>query len=146
MNSPTTIKAILFDLDGTLRHHLPSGREIFTNYAVSLGLPINEEDDHRAARWEHYYFANSPEIRSDKEIFLGGNFEDQGFWVNFARRRLIVLGCSPAQAAELAPQFSAYMKENYQPQVHIPPEAPAILTGLKEAGYLLGMVSNRDTS
>ena len=38
------------------------------------------------------------------------------------------------------------MQKAYQPQVHIPVEAPAILTGLKEAGYVLGMVSNRDTS
>ena len=146
MISPTGIKAILFDLDGTLRHHLPTGREVFTKYAISLGLPISEEDDHRAARWEHYYFANSPEIRSDKDKFLGEKFENEGFWVNFARRRLVALGCSPARAAELAPQFSAYMQKAYQPQVHIPAEAPVILTGLKEAGYVLGMVSNRDTS
>jgi FMN phosphatase YigB (HAD superfamily) len=144
MISPTGIKAILFDLDGTLRHHLPSGGEIFLNYAISLGFPISEEDRLRAARWEHYYFANSPDIKTDKIKFISQKFENDSFWINFARRRLIVMGCSPAQAVELAPQFSAHMVEAYKPQVHIPEEAPAILAGMKSAGYLLGMVSNRD--
>jgi FMN phosphatase YigB (HAD superfamily) len=144
MLSPTGIKAILFDLDGTLRHHLPSSGEIFSNFALSLGIPISEEDGVRAARWEHYYFANSPDIKIDRKKHIGQEFENDGFWINFARRRLIVMGCSPAQAAELAPQFSAHMTGTYSPQVHIPEEVPAILAGLKQDGYLLGMVSNRE--
>ncbi len=144
MISPNGIKSVLFDLDGTLRHHLPSGGEVFNAYALSLGLSLHPEDIARAARWEHYYFANSPEIKADGEKFKSRKFENDGFWINFGRRRLIALGCSPAQAAELAPQFSAHMVENYKPQVHVPEEAHALLTDLKETGYILGMVSNRD--
>jgi HAD superfamily hydrolase (TIGR01549 family) len=135
------LKAILFDLDGTLRHHLPSGGEVFTDYAISLGiLPIGPEDRTRAARWEHYYFANSPEIRTDSALFT----EEQKFWVTFGRRRLIVLGFSSAQAAELSSQFSAHMAEAYKPQVHVPEEVRTLLPSLKEAGYILGVVSNRE--
>lgn len=144
--SPNGITAILFDLDGTLRIHHPNGGEIFSEYALNLGLPIDDEDGLRAARWEHYYFANSPEIRGDKQKFTSQKFENDSFWTNFARRRLIVMGCSPVQAAELAPKFSEHMVENYRPQVTTPQEVPALLADLREAGFRLGMVSNRDTS
>jgi beta-phosphoglucomutase-like phosphatase (HAD superfamily) len=43
------IKAILFDFDGTLKHHLPTGGEVFTDYVISLGLTITDEDRRRAA-------------------------------------------------------------------------------------------------
>ena len=144
MFSPNGIKSILFDLDGTLRLHTPKGSDVFNNYGLSLGLPLHPEDITRAARWEHYYFANSPEIKVDKTKYISQKFEHDSFWINFGRRRLIVLGCSPAQAEELAPQFSAHMTENYKPQVHVPTEAHSTLAQLKEAGFILGMVSNRD--
>jgi HAD superfamily hydrolase (TIGR01549 family) len=144
MISPNGIKSILFDLDGTLRLHTPMGSEVFNNYAISLGVPLHSEDMARAARWEHYYFANSPEIKVDKTKYISQKFEHDSFWINFGKRRLIVLGCSPAQAEELAPQFSAHMAENYKPQVHMPKDACDTLAKLKEAGFLLGMVSNRD--
>jgi FMN phosphatase YigB (HAD superfamily) len=140
MISPNGIKSILFDLDGTLRHHLPSSGEVFTNYAISLGLPFGPEDRTRAARWEHYYFANSPEIKVDNILFK----DEEKFWMTFGRRRLIVLGCSRAQAEELSPQISAHMRENHRPQVHVPEEAHTLLSDLKEAGYTLGVVSNRE--
>ena len=140
------IKSILFDLDGTLRHHTPMGSDVFNNYALSLGLPLHPEDITRAARWEHYYFANSPEIKADSQKFKTQKFENDSFWTNFGRRRLIVLGCSPAQAEILAPQFSAHMAENYKPQVNVPAEAHTVLANLKDAGTILGMVSNREKS
>lgn len=132
------IKSILFDLDGTLRHNDPSGSRVFVEYARALGLPLHEEDIARAARWEHYYFANSPDIQADSQ-----KFENDSFWTNFARRRLVALGCRPEQAAELAPQFSAYMAENYKPTSFVPEEVFPLLSTLKAAGYNLGMVSNR---
>jgi HAD superfamily hydrolase (TIGR01549 family) len=138
------IKSILFDLDGTLRHHTPMGSDVFNRYAVSLGIHLDSEDMSRAARWEHYYFANSPEIKVDKQKYISQKFENDSFWTNYGKRRLIVLGCSPAQAEELAPQFSAHMVENYKPQVHVPAEAHPVLANLKAAGFILGMVSNRD--
>ncbi len=96
------IRAILFDFDGTLRHHLPSGGEVFTDYVViSLGLPVTDEDRRRAARWEHYYFANSPEIQADHEKHNG---EEEAFWFHFAHRRLTALGCLPAPRAGTWPQ------------------------------------------
>lgn len=145
MTSPNKIKSILFDLDGTLRLHTPVGSDVFNDYALSLGLSLHPEDVTRAARWEHYYFANSPEIKADKHKYDSQKSLNDLFWVNFGRRRLIVLGCSPAQAESLAPQFSAHMAENYKPKAYMPEDALSLLVDLKAAGYILGMVSNRES-
>jgi len=48
---PNHIKAVFFDLDGTLRHSIPSGSDVFNEYAASLGLSYTEEDRVRAMRW-----------------------------------------------------------------------------------------------
>ena len=39
MNLPNGIKAIFFDLDGTLRHSVPSSDEIMNEYLRGLGVP-----------------------------------------------------------------------------------------------------------
>ena len=136
------IKAILFDFDGTLRHHLPTGGEVFTDYVVeSLGWPVTDEDRLRAVRWEHYYFANSPEIQADHKNYNG---EEEDFWFHFAHRRLMALGCTPDLVPELGPRVSAYMRENYKPEIWLPEETHTVVPKLREAGYTLGVVSNRD--
>jgi putative hydrolase of the HAD superfamily len=134
------IKAILFDLDGTLRFNNPTGDQVFIQYVLDLGLRISEEDEIRAQRWEHYYFANSPEIQADQEQYS----DREKFWINFARRRMVALGCHPRRAQALAPQASAYMAENYKPQTYVPEEIFPLLASIKECGYVLGVVSNRD--
>ena len=141
MISSNKIKAVLFDLDGTLRHHLPSGGEVFVEYLRSLGLNISNENKIRAEHWEHLYFASSPEIQADNEIFKD---DLKAFWVNFTKRRLAALGIHETEAIELAPQVSDYMGEFYKPEVYVPEEAYPLLASLKESGYVLGVVSNRD--
>ena len=135
------IKAILFDLDGTLRHSLPTSGEVFLEHLKSIGLQVSEEDRIRAEHWIHFYFAYSPELQSDLKVF---NDDQKGFWINFTKRRLVASGMLPAQAIELAPQVSAYMGEFYKPEVHVPEDARVLLKFLQESGYILGMVSNRD--
>jgi len=65
MIQPYNIKAVFFDLDGTLRHSVPSGGEVFTDYVITLGLPVNDGARLRALRWEHLYCASSVELRDD---------------------------------------------------------------------------------
>jgi len=141
LNSSKKIKAVLFDLDGTLRHHLPTGGEVFVEYLRSLGMDISAEDKVRAEHWEHLYFANSPEIQADNETFKN---DLKAFWVNFTKRRLAVFGIDSMEVIELAPKVSDYMGEFYKPEVYVPEEVFTLLTSLKESGYVLGVVSNRD--
>ena len=140
MLSSNGIQAIFFDLDGTLRHNLPSSGEFFANYAEQLGLRLTVEDRLRAVRWEHYYWANSLDLLSDKQIYPEDNAD---FWRHYARRQLVALGASNAQAEELAPEVTEYMRQAYQPKSIVPDDVFGLLPGLKETGYKLAVVSNR---
>ncbi len=133
------IKAVLFDLDGTLRHNIPNGGDVFSVGARELGLQFSEEARIRAERWEHFYFASSPEIRKDINEFKG-----EAFWVNFSRRKLVALGCNPKDAVNLCEPMSHYMRDNYKPEAHVFEESRTLLTSLKNDGYILGVISNRD--
>jgi HAD superfamily hydrolase (TIGR01549 family) len=135
------VKAIFFDLDGTLRHSVPSGAEVFTDYVITLGLHVNEEARLRAMRWEHLYWASSVDLRDD---LLAHSGETEAFWVEYSRRRLIALGASPEWAAETAPKTSLHMGEFYKPESIVPEDVRRVLPQLKEAGYILGVISNRD--
>lgn len=139
MLSPNGVKAILFDLDGTLRHNRPQGGEVFFQHAIALDLPLSEEDHLRGMRWEHFYWADSPDLSADQAAY-----PESEFWVNYTRRQLIALGIEPRRAAQLAPDFSNYMQENYKPQSVALPGTHEVLSQLKEVGFRLGVVSNRE--
>jgi len=141
MIQPNGIKAVFFDLDGTLRHSVPSGGEVFTDYVVTLGLRVNEESRLRALRWEHLYWANSVDLRDD---LLAHSFDTEKFWIEYSRRRLIALGASPQWAREYASKASVHMGEFYKPESIIPEDVRRALPELKETGYILGVISNRD--
>jgi HAD superfamily hydrolase (TIGR01662 family) len=135
------IKAIFFDLDGTLRHSVPSGGDVFTDYVKTLGLAVDEESRLRAMRWEHLYWANSVDLRDD---LLAHSGETENFWIEYSRRRLTALGASPEWALEFAPTISKHMGEFYKPESIVPTDVRRVLPELKEAGYLLAVISNRD--
>ena len=67
--SPNGIKAIFFDLDGTLRHNRPEGSQAFWDYAETLGHKFSQEDRARALRWTHEYFANSQALEEDAKAY-----------------------------------------------------------------------------
>lgn len=137
----TPIKAIFFDLDGTLRHSVPSGGDVFTDYVITLGLPVNHEARIRGKRWEHLYWANSVDLRDDLIAHSG---ETENFWIEYSRRRLIALGASSTWALAYAPKVSLHMGAEYKPESIIPDEVRTALAQLKEAGYIMAVLSNRD--
>jgi len=141
MHSLNGIKAIFFDLDGTLRHSVPHGGDVFSDYVATLGLQIKQEDRIRGTRWEHFYWASSPDLRDDLMAHSG---ETENFWIEYSRRRLIALGASPAWALTYAPKVSIHMGAEYRPESVVPDEVRETLVQLKEAGYLMAVLSNRD--
>ncbi len=134
------IKAVFFDLDGTLRHNLPSGGEFFADYAIQLGLPATAEDRLRAMRWEHFYWANSDELKADRSAHP----DDREFWNLYAVRQLTALGASKEDAERLAPQINAYMWEAYKPKSIVPEDVLRVLAELRGSGYALAVLSNRE--
>jgi len=136
-----SIRAVFFDLDGTLRASRPSPQEAVAGEAARLGLVTNAVDRLRAARWEHIYFAESDELRADRVEFP----ENRAFWLNFSCRQLIALGATPEFASEMAGPLNQYMNEQYRPEDVLLPDVHPTLKALKEAGYLVAVVSNRET-
>jgi HAD superfamily hydrolase (TIGR01549 family) len=141
MNSNHPIKAVFFDLDGTLRHSVPTGGEVFTDFVITLGLSVTQEDRKRALRWEHMYWANSPDLRDD---LLAHSGESENFWIEYSRRRLVALGASPDLAIEYAPKVSMHMGSEYKPESVTPDDVRRALVQLKQDGYLMAVLSNRD--
>jgi HAD superfamily hydrolase (TIGR01549 family) len=135
------IKAIFFDLDGTLRHSVPSGADVFTDYVRTLGLQVDEESRLSAMRWEHQYWAYSVDLRDD---LLAHSEDTENFWLQYSQRRLVALGASPEWAAEFAANVSRHMGEFYRPESIVPEDVRRTLPQLKQAGYILGVISNRD--
>jgi HAD superfamily hydrolase (TIGR01549 family) len=133
-------RAVLFDLDGTLRFHRPSFNDAYLEFASQLGVPDGNDRRGIAMRWLHYYWAQSPELLADLEV-CGGD-EDR-FWTNHARLYLLCLKCSEEQAADLAPILFQHMRAGYQPEDFLVEGLPQILQTLKDCGFRLAVVSNR---
>lgn len=136
---PNGIRAILFDLDGTLRQNRPASVQVFLDCAVRLGAEDSEERRLRATRWTHYYWAQSPELLADQQSFA----DEDLFWTNYASRHLLAFDCRQELAVQLAPQIHQYMKAEYKPEDSLMEEVPQTLQVLKAAGFRLGVLSNR---
>ncbi len=140
MPSPNGIRAVLFDLDGTLRHNQPTFYQAFFEFAKQLGLPDSPVNRKCAIRWLHHYWAQSPECLADLQAY--GGLTPQ-FWTNHARLNLIAFGCEPKQAETLASEMQRLLTDVYQPEDVTLPDVLNVLRELKGAGFTLGVVSNR---
>ena len=141
MNLPNGIKAIFFDLDGTLRHSVPSADQLLNEYLLGLGLSIDPHDHQLAMRWEYSYWAGSTDLRDD---IIAHSMDTDNFWIEYTKRRLLALKLSLEQSTELAPKVSAHMAEMYKPESIVPEDVRRVLPKLKQAGYLMAVISNRD--
>jgi len=139
--STTPIRAVFFDLDGTLRFDTPTSNQVFFDYAIELGAPDLPASRLQALRWAHAYWANIGNlVEQDLAQFEG---DTPQFWRNYAYRYLLAYGCPDDQATYLAPQVRAYMSEHYNPENTIPADAHPTLTALRDKGYILGIITNR---
>ena len=107
---------------------------------IELGLPVSEETHLETGRWEHYYWARSPELMRDSVKF---DVDEAAFWGNYAKLRLGKLGANPAEVEALAPQVRQYMNDEYRPKDWVPPELHQILPSLRSSGFKLAVLSNR---
>jgi HAD superfamily hydrolase (TIGR01549 family) len=139
MPSPNSIHAVLFDLDGTLRHNRPGGFETFVEYLEELGHIPAPAQIYAGERWNHYYWAASPELVAD--IAEAGG-EDRALWKRHAERQLCALGVS-GDVTALAAEMNRMFTERYEFSHHVPEDVVPTLTRLRELGYVVGLVSNR---
>jgi HAD superfamily hydrolase (TIGR01549 family) len=136
------LRAILFDLDGTLRRNEPPGVETFHRMAEDMGVVASLEQRRRAERWLHAYWAQSAELEADLRNADG---QPGPFWTQHARRHLMQLGVGEDRVDDLARALTKRMLHEYQPVSRVPDGAFATLDLLRAEGYQLGLVSNRET-
>lgn len=113
------------------------------DFAVGLGQEDSPEKRRSSLRWTHYYWAQSAELLQDLETYGG---QEETFWINYARRHLVSFGCANELSESLARQVHLSMREQYKPQDLVFPDVPGTLKTLKDAGFILGVVSNRNKS
>jgi putative hydrolase of the HAD superfamily len=135
----SSILAVLFDLDGTLRHNQPSSFETFIEYLDEIGYHLSLAQIQHGERWNHYYWAVSPNLRADLDEFGG---ETADFWMRHAERQLRVMKVN-GDVTALAQQITNHFMQNYSPDNHVPDDVIPTLISLRAAGYTLGLVSNR---
>ncbi|HKJ27513.1 MAG TPA: HAD family hydrolase [Anaerolineales bacterium] len=131
---------IIFDLDGTLRESIPMGDRFLLDHAVSLGVRCEPECLVQVRQWGHRYWASSEDLLIDQETYGKG---EPAFWENYARRTLENLGAPSHQVRELAPLLHQHMSEHYRPEDTIPEDVVPTLKKLRQAGFTLGVLTNR---
>ena len=134
------IETVLFDLDGTLRHNVPSADDFQYEFVLQFGVQDEPGKQQRGALWAHAYWAQSPDLLADIAQF--GRMDDS-FWIQYAYRYLRALEVPQSQARSLAAKLFQSMQENFEPENHVYPSVLETLRKLKDVGYNLGLVSNR---
>ncbi|MGD2162493.1 MAG: HAD family hydrolase [Anaerolineales bacterium] len=141
---PNGYKAVLFDLDGTLRVNDPPALDTFYQIAAELGFETDEELRRVGERWVNEYWADSELLKKDLVRF--GEYRDNAaFWENHAWRHLRKIGADAELAKRIAGPLTKRMREEYQPMDRIPESVFPTLVALREVGYRLGLVSNRSS-
>lgn len=136
-------KAIFFDLDGTLRHTVPLGADVYREELAKYGLPISDKKNREVAYWEHYYWARSPELLRDLAKF---DVDNEAFWRNYAVMRLKKMGATPKEIKKYQPMLEVYFANEYVPKNWTPPELYQLLPELRKMGFTLAVLSNRRNS
>ena len=130
-------KAIFFDLDGTLRIPSPAPTEAFIQFARSRQIHIDEVSARRVKIWAHGYWGQDTLLNAEMTR-LG----EEQFWVNYSRQLLETVQVTE-NLQERAQQVTDWFGSEYAPTVQLADGAAGLLKQLKEAGYILGVISNR---
>jgi FMN phosphatase YigB (HAD superfamily) len=130
-------KAIFFDLDETLQMRSPTPPQAFIEFVRSLNFDVSDAVERRVQRWTHRYWSQDVQIQQDRE-----RLSSDEFWINYNMQ----LWCMSQITDDLEyhAQLSRHWFDNdYQPDVSVTCGAIETLVALKEAGFILGLISNR---
>ena len=132
-----TIRAILFDLDGTLRFSRPSGLEAFVQFSAELGLTLCAKAQRKVERWTHAYWTGK------HSGYAKAVPDPEAFWLDYTRSMLAAAGVEDA-ALVYTPAIVCAFSERYHSEPYIPAQVHTVLRALRENRYTLGLVSNRE--
>lgn len=129
-------KAILFDLDGTLRANLPEGFQVFIEYASRVGIALDQSHIEICERAVHQYWADGAQV-----VDHLSRYDERGFWVNY--NHLLLDAMAIPHTEDIAEKIQDQFK-HYDPQNVVFADVPYVLESLRQTGHVVGLVSNRE--
>ena len=130
-------RAVIFDLDGTLRESHPHFMDALHDTLLDMGLEVDPFKWRLTERWVHEYWAQSPEIIEDVKLY-----GQEQIWNRFLTRLMSKVGHPHADETEVQ-TFGDHIREVFQPVSELTPGAREVLTTLRERDLTLGVLSNR---
>lgn len=132
------VKAVFFDLDGTLRIPVPSPTQAFIQIAQSMNIPISETAVRKIKLWAFHFWGQDKRIKEQMDK-LGFD----AFWVHYSS--LLLDQVSPQENnIERATFISRWFQTEYAPEVSLETTCLNTLAYLREQNYVLGLISNRE--
>lgn len=131
-----SIRAVFFDLDGTLVFHEPDSYEVVAAFCAEIGQPLSQEAWRRGRRARHEYFAD-PILRKGR---IG--LPPDEFWRQYNRHVLSQFGIKgdlDSLVEEIGRRFAGI-----ETVYRCPDTARRTLAELRANGYRLGMITNRE--
>jgi len=133
---PPGVRTILFDFDGTLVFHQPDSFDLISAFCAEIAQRLGPEAERRGRRMRHEYFVD-PMIRDE----IDGLSSDE-FWQHFNRFLLEGLGIK-GDLAQLVRELGARF-DQVELTYHCPIAGFHTLNGLRDRGYGLGLITNRE--
>jgi HAD superfamily hydrolase (TIGR01662 family) len=133
---PDSVRLVLFDFDGTLVFHKPDSFDVISAFCADIGQPLDAKAERQGRRMRHEYFVD-PDIREELRAF-----SPDEFWQHFNRYLLEAIGIQ-GDLEELARKVTAQF-QNVDLVYDCPQAGCQTLAELRDRGYALGLITNRD--
>lgn len=136
------IKNIIFDLDGTLIHVKPHRANVIQEFLEENGIPMTESQIREAGRW-------SSEFWLDKASWeLVPDWDDRDsrllFWRSYLEHYYEILHAPEGSLDSLFTALSQQLVDEKH-EVFLMDDIMDVLQDLKDAGYRMGVLSNRES-
>lgn len=131
------IKAVFFDLDGTLRIPSPGPTAAFIHFARTLDIDIPPPLERRVKVWAHEYWGQDQLVKQDMD-----RFDVDEFWINYSKLLLQTIEATH-DLNRRARLVREWFDTGYKPEVTLAPGSRQTLQVLKEQGLIIGLISNR---
>ncbi len=138
---PESVRAVLFDLDDTLRFSRPAYRDVLRKTVEEAGYPMSDERWRAFGRWSHAFWAGSEALRRLRARYRD---DSEAFWRAWTEEVLRFFGVPEEDLPRLADRVEeAAARWAETAEDWVPPEVPQTLERLRQAGLRLGLVTNR---
>lgn len=135
------VKAVFFDLDGTLRIVTPTSSNAFVKWGRETGFCPMTNAEAKKFKLDLHYYWGSPNFEVDKDMERLGR---KAFWPFYYERMMRMAGIEEKWVKETAVSFQTWNRNENKSKVSLVEGGLKTLNKLKQSGYKLGLLSNRE--